>query len=80
MQFFLCVSRRLFRVAGDIVALFLQLGDSFLQLWDRSADVRQLDYVCFRLYNQLAQLRKVVSYLLLFSQVVREVCDNATGQ
>ena len=80
LQFFFCGSRRLFRVAGDIVALFLKLSESFLQLWDRSADVRKLDNVCFRLYDQLTKFGQVISYLLIFSQVLGEICDNATRQ
>ncbi|MNX83836.1 hypothetical protein D3C86_1156140 [compost metagenome] len=51
-----------FRIVREVVTLSLQLFDRGLQLWHRSADVRQLDDVGFRRNGQVAQFGEVVGY------------------
>ncbi len=67
-------------IVGQRVALRLQLGDGFLQLRQRGADVRQLDDVGFGRQGQRAQLGQAVGNPLGLGQIIGEVGDDAARE
>src|SRR5471032_911857 len=77
--FFFRVGGYGFRVVRQVEALGLQFLDGSLQLWGRSADVRQLDDVGFRGNGQVAQFGEVVRHGL-GAQLLGEACEDARGQ
>ena len=76
-DFLLLVGLRVFRVVGDLVALFLQLLDAGLELRDRGADVGQLDDVGVGLERLLAEFGERVGHALVFAQVLGELGQHA---
>ena len=76
----LVVGLRVVRVARDVVALCLQLGDGRLQLGDRRRDVRQLDDVRLWSRGQIAELRERVADALVVTEPLGEQRQDAPGQ
>jgi len=80
LQGALLVGGRFFGIVGYVVTLALQLRDGILQLRDRGADVGQLDDVGVRGPGQFAQAAQLVGDLLILTQIVGKVGDNAPGE
>jgi hypothetical protein len=65
------------RVAGDVIALGLELLDALNKLGDGGTDVGELDGVGFGFLGENAEVGKVVVHLLGIGEVLREVAQDA---
>ena len=72
--------RRIVWIIRNVVALALQLLDRGLQLRDRGGDVGQLDDVGLGPQCELAEFGEFVVDPLRGRQLLREICDDATGE
>ena len=72
--------RRVVGVIGKVVPIFLELGDGRLHLWDRGADIGQLDNVGMGCLGEFAEFFQSVADSLLFGQTFREACNDPAGK
>ena len=80
LDLLLGVVGRCLGIVGDVVTLGLELGDRFLELRNRCADVGQLDDVGLFAAGELAEPRQFVGDLLVFRQIVGKVGEDPARQ